>query len=359
MDKVIEVQNLKKEYPSPKGKTPLEALKRVSFFVEKGEVFGILGPNGAGKTTTLEIIECLKPQTSGEVTVLGFDNIESAEEIKKRIGVQLQSSQYLHHLSLGELLDLFASFYHKVDSTPEIRSTSDGLSGVQAKPGSGSRLSDALGRDGKRKELLKLVDLEEKENAEFADLSGGQKQKFTIATSLVHEPQILFLDEPTTGLDPKARRDMWQLVKTINARGITIVLTTHYMEEAEFLCHRVAIMDQGAILEIDEPKKLIDRLSDTIQISFFTDKPVSDEIFKTIPEINPGTFLQGAKEGAWIKKVHANFPKITLEISSLGKISSVVALLKQNNINFYGFTVKTATLEDVYLSLTGKEYENE
>jgi ABC-2 type transport system ATP-binding protein len=192
--------------------------------------------------------------------------------------------------------------------------------------------------------LLKLVNLEEKENAEFAELSGGQKQRFTIATSLVHEPQILFLDEPTTGLDPKARHDMWQLVKTINARGITIVLTTHYMEEAEFLCHRVAIMDQGKILEIDEPKKLIDRLSDTIQVSFFTDKQVDQNIFKTIPEI---------------KKIHADYPKVTLEISSLDKISAVVNLLKQNNIIFYGFTVKTATLEDVYLQLTGKEYEEE
>jgi ABC-2 type transport system ATP-binding protein len=311
MEKIIEIQNLKKTYPSPKGKQPLEALKGVSFFVEKGEIFGILGPNGAGKTTTLEIIECLKPQTSGMVTVLEFDNIKSADDIKKRIGVQLQSSQYLHHLNLGELLDLFASFYNQK--------------------------ADKAG-------LLGLVDLGSKVDAEFANLSGGQKQRFTIATSLVHEPQILFLDEPTTGLDPKARRDMWQLVKTINSRGITIVLTTHYMEEAEFLCHRVAIMDQGKILEIDEPKKLIDRLSSTIQISFFADKKIDQNIFKPIPEI---------------KKVQADFPKVNLEITSLDKISAVANLLKQNNIIFYGFTVKTATLEDVYLNLTGKEYENE
>jgi ABC-2 type transport system ATP-binding protein len=310
MQKVIEVRNLKKIYPSPR-KQPLEALKGVSFFVQKGEVFGILVPNGAGKTTTLEIIECLKPQTSGAVTVLGFDNLKSATDIKKRIGVQLQSSQYLHHLSLGELLDLFASFYNQT--------------------------ADKTG-------LLGLVGLTDKVDAEFANLSGGQKQRFTIATSLVHEPQILFLDEPTTGLDPKARRDMWQLVKTINARGITIVLTTHYMEEAEFLCHRVAIMDMGKILEIDEPKKLIDRLSDTTQISFFTDNRLDQNIFQTIPEI---------------KKIHASYPKVILEITSLDKISAVVDLLKQHKILFYGFTVKTATLEDVYLDLTGKEYENE
>lgn len=320
MEKVIEVRDLKKTYPSPKNKIPLEALKGVSFDVFKGEVFGILGPNGAGKTTTLEIIECLKPQTSGTVAVLGFDNLKSADDIKKRIGVQLQSSQYLHHLSLGELLDLFASFYASRKDAE----------------------FDAEGRGNA--ELLKLVGLEDKEHAEFADLSGGQKQKFTIATSLVHKPQILFLDEPTTGLDPKARRDMWRLIKQINSDGITIVMTTHYMEEAEFLCHRVAIMDQGQILEIDEPKKLIDRLSETTQISFFTDVEINKNIFSGIPEI---------------KKIHAAYPKVILEITSLDKISAVVNLLKQHNIIFYGFTVKTATLEDVYLDLTGKEYEEE
>lgn len=311
MDKVIEVTNLKKTYPLPKGKGVFEAVKGTSFNVEKGEIFGILGPNGAGKTTTLEIIEGLKPQTSGTVQVLGFDNLKQVEEIKKRIGIQLQSSQYLHHLSLWELLDLFASFYNlKAD----------------------------------KQELLGLVNLIDKEHEEFSNLSGGQKQRFTIATSLVNEPEILFLDEPTTGLDPKARRDMWQLIKKINSRGITIIITTHYMEEAEYLCHRVAIMDQGQILEIDEPKKLIDRLSDTTQISFFTDNQVDEKLFSKMPEI---------------KKVHADFPKVILEITSLDKISAVVNLLKTHNIVFYGFTVKTATLEDVYLDLTGRAYGEE
>ncbi len=311
MQEVISVANLKKTYPSPKGQQPLEALKGVSFSVNKGEIFGILGPNGAGKTTTLEIIEGLKQQTSGSVSVLGLDNISQADQIKRRIGIQLQSSQYLHHLDLGELLDLFASLY---------------------------------GKKTDRKKLLGLVDLEEKEKAEFKDLSGGQKQRFTIASSLVHSPEILFLDEPTTGLDPKARRQMWQLIKEINNKKITVVLTTHYMEEAEYLCNRVAIMDQGVILEIDEPKKLIDRLSDTTQISFFTENKLGREFFQNIAEI---------------KKVFANFPKVILEINSLDKISAVVNLLKENKISFYGFTVKTATLEDVYLDITGKEYEAE
>lgn len=340
---IIEVKNLKKSYAFSKpknGQKTFEAVKGISFAVQKGEIFGILGPNGAGKTTTLEIIECLKPQTSGQVTVLGFDNLQSPDEIKKRVGVQLQSSQYLHHLSLGELLDLFASLY------PTLPSPTHGEDARRAGEVQSSKLTSPLAPLHKLERgtqaLLKLVGLEGKEHAEFKDLSGGQKQRFTIATSLVHQPKILFLDEPTTGLDPKARREMWVLIKKLNGQGMTIVLTTHYMEEAEFLCHRVAVMDSGKILEIDEPKKLIDRLSDTTQISIFTDQKISSNLFQSIPEV---------------KKILADYPKIILEISSLDKISAVVNLLKQNGIIFYGFTVKTATLEDVYLQLTGKEYE--
>ena len=303
MPKVIEVKDLVKDYKTT------HVVRGVSFSVEKGEIFGILGPNGAGKTTTLEIIECLKPQTSGKVSVLGFDNLESPDKIKNKIGVQLQSSQYLHHLSLSELLDLFASFY---------------------------------GQKADKKMLLGLVGLEEKVNEEFSSLSGGQKQRFTIATSLVHEPEILFLDEPTTGLDPHARRNMWQLIKTINSRSITIVLTSHYMEEAEYLCNRVAIIDSGKILEINSPKKLIEQFSNTIQISFFVDEKIDESIFSTVPEV---------------KKIYASYPKVILEVSDLDKISTILNLLKQNNPNFYGLTVKTASLEDVYLKLTGKEYE--
>jgi ABC-2 type transport system ATP-binding protein len=308
MNSVIEVKNLKKTYKLAKGKT-LEAVKDVSFSVEKGEVFGILGPNGAGKTTTLEIIEGLKQQTAGTVTVLGFDNLKQTEEIKKRIGVQLQSSQYLPYLTLGELLDLFASLY---------------------------------GTTADKQKLLGLVDLQEKEHEQVKTLSGGQKQRFTIATSLVNNPKILFLDEPTTGLDPHARREMWKLVKQINQKNITVVITTHYMEEAEFLCHRVAIMDSGKILEIDAPRKLIDKLSETTQVSFLTDRDINQNIFAEIPEV---------------KKIYANYPKIIIELTSLDKISNVINTLKTNGIPFSGFTVKTASLEDVYLDLTGKEYE--
>lgn len=314
MNQVIKVQNLTKTYPLPRAKDgvkTLQAVKGISFSVEKGEIFGILGPNGAGKTTTLEIIEGLKNQNSGSINVLGFDNLKSGDEIKKRIGVQLQSSQYFPYLGLGELLDLFASLY---------------------------------GQNADKPTLLGLVDLKEKENEQVKNLSGGQKQRFTIASSLVNQPDILFLDEPTTGLDPAARRQMWKLIKDINSKGITVVITTHYMEEAEFLCHRVAIMDKGQILEIDEPRKLIEKISDTTQVAFLTDQNLDEKIFSSLPEV---------------AKIYTNYPKIIIELSNLDKISTIVKILKDNNIPFSGFTVKTASLEDVYLDLTGHEYEEE
>jgi len=307
---VIEVKNLKKTYPLAGGKT-LEAVKGTSFSVAKGEIFGILGPNGAGKTTTLEIIEGLKAQSEGSVTVLGLDNLKQAQEVKRRIGIQLQSSQYLHHLSLGELLDLFASLY---------------------------------GQGPEKEKLLDLVGLKDKINEEVKNLSGGQKQRFTIATSLVHSPEILFLDEPTTGLDPAARRGMWQLIKKINSSGITTVLTTHYMEEAEFLCNRVAIMDSGEILEMDAPQKLIQQLSDSVQVSFLANDSVDAKLFEN---------LDG------VKKVYSGAPKTIIEVANLDKVAAVIEKLKASHINFSGFTVKSASLEDVYLKLTGKEYGNE
>ncbi len=305
---VIKVSNLKKTYNLSQGKI-LEAVRDISFSVQKGEIFGILGPNGAGKTTTLEIIEGLITQSSGSVNVLGFDNLRQIEEIKNKIGVQLQSSQYLPYLSLEELLELFASFYNQKVVNHE---------------------------------LLKLVDLENKSKELIKSLSGGQKQRFTIATSLVNKPEILFLDEPTTGLDPHARRQMWELIKNINKKGVTIVITTHYMEEAEFLCNRVAIMDSGKILKMEEPAKLIEDLSHTTEISFFSKEPLQNESFKGLENI---------------AKIYNDFPKISMEISSLDHISTIINFLKTNNIIFSGFTVRTASLEDVYLRLTGHAFE--
>lgn len=314
MQNVIEIKDLKKSYALPRadrkaGNTTFEAVKGTSFSVEKGEIFGILGPNGAGKTTTLEIIEGLKTQTSGKVEVLGLDNTKQADEIKKRIGVQLQASEYMNLMSLGELLELFASLYKKKANVDE---------------------------------LLGFVNLVDKKNSLVKDLSGGQKQRFTLASALVNEPEILFLDEPTTGLDPRARRDVWDLVKRIHERGITVVLTTHYMEEAEYLCNRVAIMDSGQILAINNPKKLIEDLSHTTQISFLTDSQIADNLFEGI-------------EG--VEKIYNTVPKVVVEINSLNIIGDVVTRLQERGIAFSSFTVKTATLEDVYLDLTGKQFE--
>lgn len=220
-EKIIEVKNLVKNYGS------FEAVKGISFDVYEGEIFGLLGPNGAGKSTTLEIIETLRNKTSGEVLVDGFSIDKHADEIKKIIGVQLQTSGYYPGLNLTELIHLFGGLYN--------------------------RKVNAL-------DLLKTVNLEEKAKAKYKELSGGQKQRFSVATTLINEPKIVFLDEPTTGLDPQARRNLWELVRNIQKRGATVIITTHYMDEAEYLCDRVAIIDSGKIVALDSPSLLIDHL---------------------------------------------------------------------------------------------------
>ena len=218
---IITIKDLVKNYGT------FEAVKGISFDVYKGEIFGLLGQNGAGKSTTLEIIETLREKTSGSVMVNGFNLDRQPDEIKKIIGVQLQTSGFYPNLKLLELLELFAGLYN---------------------------------REVQPMELLKLVNLEEKYKNKFKELSGGQKQRFSIATTLINEPLIIFLDEPTTGLDPQARRNLWQLIKDIRDKGTTVIITTHYMDEAEVLCDRVAIMDAGKIISLDTPDRLIDRL---------------------------------------------------------------------------------------------------
>jgi len=218
---IIAVKDLVKNYGD------FQAVKGISFDVSEGEVFGLLGPNGAGKSTTLEIIETLRKKTSGEVVVDGFNLDESPNEIKKIIGVQLQTSGYYPGLNLTELIRLFAGLYNE-DVNP-----------VQ---------------------LLDTVNLRDKAKAKFKELSGGQKQRFSIATTLINRPKIIFLDEPTTGLDPQARRNLWGLVKDIRSKGTTVIITTHYMDEAEILCDRVAIIDSGKIIAMASPDKLIDDL---------------------------------------------------------------------------------------------------
>lgn len=221
---IISIKNLVKDYGS------FKAVKGISFDVKKGEIFGLLGQNGAGKSTTLEIIETLREKTSGEVTVNGFNLDTHPEQIKKIIGVQLQASGFYPNLHLNELMTLFGGLYNR---------DVDGMA------------------------LLKLVNLEDKAKNKFKELSGGQKQRFSIATTLINDPLIVFLDEPTTGLDPQARRNLWQLIRDIRDKGTTVILTTHYMDEAEALCDRVAIMDTGNIIALDTPDKLIDKLVET------------------------------------------------------------------------------------------------
>jgi ABC-2 type transport system ATP-binding protein len=222
-DIIISINKLVKNYGN------FTAVNGISFDVHRGEIFGLLGQNGAGKSTTLEIIETLREKTSGEVIVNGFNLDTEPDQIKKIIGVQLQTSG----------LELFAGLYNR-----------------KVQP----------------MELLKLVNLEEKHKNKFKELSGGQKQRFSIATTLINDPLIVFLDEPTTGLDPQARRNLWQLIRDIRQKGTTVILTTHYMDEAEALCDRVAIMDAGNIIALDTPDKLIDKL---VATGFERPKPKS------------------------------------------------------------------------------------
>ncbi len=222
---IVAVSNLAKKYPRPDRKNEFfNAVDGISLSIEKGQIYGILGPNGAGKTTTLEMIEGLTDIDGGEALIDNINVTTHPFAVKKIIGVQLQANEYFDRLSLAELLALFSNLYDRSDDPVE---------------------------------LLKKVNLEEKANAKPANLSGGQKQRFSIACALVNDPKVLFLDEPTTGLDPQAKRNLWDLVKTLNAAGMTIVLTTHNMEEAEFLCDRLAIMDHGKIIAEGEPGDLI------------------------------------------------------------------------------------------------------
>lgn len=215
---ILVVKDLKKVYDDK------EVVKSISFEVKRGEIFGILGPNGAGKTTTLEMIEALRPIDGGSATIDGLDVAKHPYKVRTIIGVQPQSPAFQDKTKLSELIELFAAAYgEKVDA----------------------------------RKFLEEVNLADKADSYIENLSGGQKQRFSIAAALVHSPKVFFMDEPTTGLDPQARRNLWNLVRQVQSRGISVILTTHYMEEAEVLCDRVAIMDNGQIIALDKPKKLV------------------------------------------------------------------------------------------------------
>ena len=237
---IITVKDLKKNYGA------FEAVKGISFDVLEGEIFGLLGPNGAGKSTTLEIMETLRQKTSGEVKVDGMDLDKEPNNIKKIIGVQLQTSGFYPGLNLLELIALFAGLYNQQ--------------------------VDPMG-------LLQLVNLTDKAKSKYKQLSGGQKQRFSIATTLINQPKIIFLDEPTTGLDPQARRNLWDLIKDIREKGTTVIITTHYMDEAEQLCDRIAILDEGKIIALASPDKMIDEL---VASGFEKPKPIKSATLEDV-----------------------------------------------------------------------------
>ena len=302
-DIVIQVDDLSKHYGE------LKAVDGISFGVARGEVFGILGPNGAGKTTTLECIEGIVEPTGGKTSVLGMDTRHEAQKVKERIGVQLQASAYFDYLTLKEILDLFGMFY--------------------------SRRVGSM-------ELLEEVNLADRADTPVNKLSGGQQQRFSIAATLVNDPDVVFLDEPTTGLDPQARQNLWRLVRTMNRGGRTIVLTTHYMEEAEHLCDRIAIMDGGKIVALDTPANLIAAL------------PVPFEIRLTLSgdrEWAPEIALLGGIEA--VSKDGDTF-RIGCADAVAG-ISALTAWAKDSGVEIARIEVAASNLEDVFLSITGHE----
>ena len=289
---------------------PLAAVDGISFSVNQGEIFGILGPNGAGKTTTLEIIEGLQPLTQGRVTVLGLHILADATEIKSRIGVQLQSSAYFEYLNLREILALLGTFYPK-------------------------RLSPD--------DLLERVGLLDKASSRVGHLSGGQRQRFTVAASLINDPELVILDEPTTGLDPQSRRNLWALIHEIHQRGVTVVLTTHYMEEAAALCQRLAIMDRGRLVAIDTPRNLINQLDATYTVKLVVAIPLTEA---QLASLDGGVeFVQSLEETAYLLRLK-NTPKA---------LEAVLDEVVRNNIGLQHLEITPVTLEDVFLELTGKE----
>jgi ABC-2 type transport system ATP-binding protein len=304
MDAAIRVEGLVKRFGS------FTAVDGISFSVNRGEIFGILGPNGAGKTTTLEIIEGLQLPTAGQVSVLDLDLRKNTAQVKSRIGVQLQSSAYYDYLNLREILGLLGSFY------PRRIPAND---------------------------LLEQVGLADKATSRVNQLSGGQKQRFTVAASLVNDPELVILDEPTTGLDPQSRRNLWSLIEQIHQRDVTVVLTTHYMEEAEALCQRVAIMDRGRLVAVDTPPNLIQRIDTTYTVKLISAAPLSeDQILSLNGSVASIQFLEN---NSYLLRL-SDSPK---------SLDAVLEGIVHSNINLQHLEISPVTLEDVFLELTGSE----
>jgi len=300
MRPVIQVSGVRKTY----GQTV--AVDEVSFEVNDGEIFGLIGPNGAGKTTTMECIEGLRTPDRGTISVLGLDPFRHVYKLQDRIGVQLQQAQLQKRIKVWEAVDLWASLYRK------------------------------KAVDGER--LLAQLGLTDKRDAWFMNLSGGQKQRLFIALALINDPEVVFLDELTTGLDPQSRRAIWELVRGIRERGKTVFLTTHLMEEAERLCDRVAIIEHGRIIDIDTPERLVARHCPERTVVLATDDPGAEERFRAIPGVQ--------------SVVRADL-RFTIRGGSDDLVTEVIHCLSENRIRVTDFRTILPNLEDVFLKLTG------
>jgi ABC-2 type transport system ATP-binding protein len=300
MSAVIQVSGVRKTY----GKTI--AVDEASFEVYEREIFGLIGPNGAGKTTTMECVEGLRKPDRGTIAVLGLDPFRQVYKLQDRIGVQLQQAQLQKRIKVWEAVDLWASLYQK----------------------------KAI--DGER--LLEQLGLSDKRGAWFMNLSGGQKQRLFIALALINDPEVVFLDELTTGLDPQSRRAIWDLVRGIRERGKTVFLTTHLMEEAERLCDRVAIMEHGRIIDIDKPERLVARYCPERTVVLDTEDPAAAELFHKIPGVQSATCVGKT---------------FTIRGEGEDLVTEVIHCLSENRIRVTNFRTILPNLEDVFLKLTG------
>jgi ABC-2 type transport system ATP-binding protein len=301
VDSVVRVRGLTKRYGD------IQAVAGIDFDVRRGEVFGLLGPNGAGKTTTVEILEGLRSPDGGEVTVLGLDVAKEVDKLKPRIGVSLQTASMYPKLTVTELIDLFRSFY------PQSRPTA---------------------------ELIEALGLGERKNAQSQVLSGGQRQRLAVALALVNDPELVFLDEPTTGLDPAARRSLWDLVRDLQSAGRSVLLTTHYMEEAEVLCDRLAIMDHGRILEMGTVDELVSKRFKERAVRFDLLEGLAEEDLRVLPGVSEA-------------KLDAT--EVLLYTRDVGPtIGALLALAEARGLEPQNLAIRRATLEDVFLDLTGR-----
>ncbi|MDQ3548717.1 MAG: ABC transporter ATP-binding protein [Chloroflexota bacterium] len=301
---IIEIRGLVKRYGT------FVAVDMINLSVHPNEIFGILGPNGAGKTTTLEMVEGLRIPDTGEIRVAGIDVIRDPVAVKRVIGVQLQSTALFDHLSVRELIELFAA-----------------LSG-------GNTSAEWVDR------LIGLVQLEEKAGAYVNQLSGGQKQRLSIALAMVNDPTVIFLDEPTTGLDPQARRNLWDLVRQLRDANKTVVLTTHYMEEAEYLCDRVAVMDHGRIIACDTPRALVQSLGESATVRARIERDLDGTVLTSLPGATSASVIDG---------------QIEIQTEDVpATLTALLQLAERQGIRLDNLSTTSATLEDVFLSYTGR-----